>query len=106
VEDIVVPDDPTPDDPTPDDPTPDDPTDPDDPSTPVSEVSPNDNIRIWSFERTIYVQNATAEVIIVDMAGRPVQTVKATSDRLEIPMPKTGIYIVKTGAKTQKVMIR
>jgi hypothetical protein len=106
VEDIVVPDDPKPDDP--DDPTPDNPTpdDPDDPSTPISEVSPNDNIRIWSFERTIYVQNATSEIIIVDITGRPIQTVKATADRLEIPMPQPGIYIVKTGTKIQKVMIR
>jgi hypothetical protein len=40
------------------------------------------------------------------MTGRPIQTVKATADRLEIPMPQPGIYIVKTGTKTQKVMIR
>ncbi len=74
--------------------------------TPISEISANDAIRIWSYEKTIYVQNGDKEIRIADMQGRLVKTAKATADRLEIPMQKSGIYIVKTGAKTQKVMIR
>ncbi len=75
--------------------------------TPVSEITPaNYNTDIWSFEKTIYVQNPGKEIRIVDMSGRLVKTVKATADRMEIPMQKSGIYIVKTGAKTQKVMIQ
>ncbi|MBR4215810.1 MAG: BspA family leucine-rich repeat surface protein [Bacteroidales bacterium] len=75
--------------------------------TPVSEITPaKDNIDIWSFDKTIYVQNPGKEIRIVDMSGRLVKTVKATADRMEIPMQKSGIYIVKTGAKTQKVMIQ
>ena len=75
--------------------------------TPVSEITPaKDNIDIWSFDKTIYVQNPGKEIRIADMSGRLVKTVKATADRMEIPMQKSGIYIVKTGAKTQKVMIK
>ncbi len=75
--------------------------------TPISEITPaTDNIRIWSYEKTIYVQNGGKEIFVVDMSGRPVKTVKATSDRMEIPMQKAGVYIVKTGTKTQKVMIQ
>ncbi len=75
--------------------------------TPVSEITPaNYNTDIWSFDKTIYVQNPGKEIRIVDMSGRLVKTVKATADRMEIQMQKSGIYIVKTGAKTQKVMIK
>ena len=76
-------------------------------TTPVSEIAPaKDNIDIWSFEKTIFIQNPSKEIRIVDMSGRLVRTVKATADRMEIQMQKSGIYIVKTGAKTQKVMIQ
>ena len=77
---------------------------PNDP-TPVSEVSAN-SAKIWSSDKTIYVQNPGKEIRIADMSGRLVKTVKTTADRMEIPMQKSGIYIVKTGAKTQKVMIQ
>lgn len=74
--------------------------------TPVSEIAPANNIDIWSFEKTIYVQNPGKDIRIADMSGRLVMTIKATTDRMEIPMQKAGIYIVKTGVKTQKVIIR
>lgn len=85
----------------------DNPNDPNNDPTPVSEISAN-SIKIWSSDKTIIVENANAntEIRIADMSGRLVKTIKATADRMEIPMLKSGIYIVKTGAKTQKVMIQ
>jgi len=74
--------------------------------TPVSEIAPASAIDIWAFEKTIYVQNPGKDIRIADMSGRLVMTIKATADRMEIPMQKAGIYIVKTGVKTQKVIIR
>jgi surface protein len=74
--------------------------------TPVSEISINGNVRIWSYEKTIYVENGGKQIQVIDITGRLVKTINATDDRIEIPMQKAGIYIVKTVAKTQKVMIR
>lgn len=74
--------------------------------TPVSELSADNITVIWSSETTIYIQNPIKEIRIADLSGHLVKTIKATADRMEIPMPKAGIYIVKTGTKTQKVMIR
>ncbi len=75
------------------------------PVTATDDISVNSNIKIWSFEKTIFVENALKEIMIVDMAGRVVKTVKPVSDRTEINDLKSGIYIVKTGLKTQKVSL-
>jgi len=75
-------------------------------TTPTSELSINSNIRIWSFENTIFVENGCNKIEIVDMAGRVVKQVTPNSNRTEISLPNSGIYIVKTGVKTQKVIVR
>ena len=77
-----------------------------DPSTPTSELSITNTAKIFSYDKTIVIENASSEIRIADMQGRLVNTTKATTDRTEIPMQKSGIYIVKTGNTTQKVMIR
>lgn len=70
------------------------------------EIAAADNIRIWSFEKTIFVENATREIIVVDMLGRIVRKTTPAADRTEISIPTPGIYIVKTGVKMQKVLVR
>ncbi len=79
---------------------------PEDPTTPTSEVSINSNVKIWSFDRTIVIENPGHDIQIVDINGRLVKTMKTDDSRIEIPMSAPGIYIVKTVAKTQKVMIK
>ena len=74
--------------------------------TPVSEIITHNNINIWSFEKTVLVENAESEIIIADMSGRIVNRLKPDSDRMEIQMSNDGIYIVKTGLATKKVLIR
>ena len=66
----------------------------------------NSDIKIWSFEKTIFVENATKEIVVVDAVGRIVKTVKPVSDRTEIQFNKGGVYIVKSGIKTQKLIIQ
>ena len=75
-------------------------------TTPTSELTINSNIRIWSFENTIFVENSCNKIEIVDMAGRVVKQVAPNSNRTEISLPNSGVYIVKTGVKTQKVIVR
>ncbi|MBQ5404393.1 MAG: leucine-rich repeat domain-containing protein [Bacteroidales bacterium] len=64
------------------------------------------SVKIWSFNKTIFVENAAQEIVIVDMSGRIVKTIKPESSRTEIQLEKSGVYIVKTGIKTQKVSIQ
>ncbi|MBQ5540623.1 MAG: leucine-rich repeat domain-containing protein, partial [Bacteroidales bacterium] len=75
-------------------------------ATATDDISVNSNIKIWSFEKTIFVENASKEIVIVDMAGRVVKTVKPENSRIEIQLPNSGVYIVKTGLKTQKIIIQ
>lgn len=76
------------------------------PITATDDISVNSNIKIWSFEKTIFVGNASKEIVIVDMAGRVVKTVKPENSRIEIQLSNSGVYIVKTGLKTQKIIIQ
>ena len=75
------------------------------PITATDDISVNSNIKIWAFENTIFVENASKEIVIVDMSGRIVKTINPVSDRTEINVSKSGVYIVKTGTKTQKVSL-
>ena len=75
-------------------------------STPVSPVAKNNsNVRIWSYGHTLFVENAVSEIIIYNTNGIPVLKQKPTADRVELNISKSGIYIIKTGNKTQKVLI-
>ena len=75
------------------------------PKTATDDIAINSNIKIWAFENTIFVENASKEIVIVDMSGRIVKTINPVSDRTEVNVSKSGVYIVKTGTKTQKVSL-
>ena len=74
-------------------------------TTPVSEISAKSNVKIWSFGSTLFVENATTDIYIINSLGMEILQHKADSDRIEIQIPRSGVYIVKTGAKSQKVLI-
>jgi surface protein len=94
VESVVVPDEP------------EQPENPENPETATFDIVVTDNVKIWSFEKTIYVENSANEIVIVDMTGKVVKRVTPISDRMEIQLNKGGIYIVKTGLSTKKIVIR
>ena len=77
----------------------------DNPETATENIIAN-NTKIWSFDKTIVIENGGKEIRIVDMSGRTIKTVNADNQRTEIPMQKSGIYIVKTGLTAQKVIIK
>ncbi|MBQ3691148.1 MAG: CotH kinase family protein [Bacteroidales bacterium] len=74
--------------------------------TPVPEITPHNNIKIWSYEKRVFVENAESEIIIVDMSGRIVNRIKPNNDHMEIQLSNDGIYIVKTGLNSQKILIK
>jgi hypothetical protein len=63
-------------------------------------------VKIWSYEKTVIVENGAGNIVIVDASGRVVKTVSSSDFRTEIQLSKCGMYIVKTGLKTQKVYIQ
>jgi uncharacterized protein YkuJ len=63
-------------------------------------------VKIWSYEKTVIVENGAGNIVIIDASGRVVKTVSGNDFRTEIQLPKCGMYIVKTGVKTQKVYIQ
>ena len=81
------------------------PTNPDNPSTSVVEVSSN-SVRIWSFDKTVFVENADSEIHIITLSGTTVCRLVPESSRIEINLSKAGIYVVKCGKISQKVAIQ
>ena len=79
--------------------------DPDNPSTAVAEIS-NTNIRIWSFGSTVYVENATSDIYIVNLSGSLITKRTPEFSRMEISLNNKGVFIVKTGDTTQKIIIQ
>lgn len=73
-------------------------------TTPVSEITPNANIKVWSFDKTINIIGASGkEYRIVDMGGRPLKNGTAQSDREQVQLSHSGIAIVIVGNKAYKV---
>ena len=93
VESVVVPDEP------------EQPENPENPETATENITLS-NVKIWSFEKTIIVENAEKEIVIADMSGRVVKNIKPENTRTEIHLNKGGIFLVKTGLSTKKVVIR
>ena len=81
------------------------PENPDNPSTAVAEIS-NSNIRIWSFGSTVYIENATSDIYIVNLSGSLITKCTPESSHIEINLNNKGVYIVKTGNSTQKIVIQ
>ena len=76
------------------------------PETATENIVANNNTRIWSYDKTIVVENGGKEIRIIDMSGRTIKNINNANQHTEIKMQKQGIYIVKTGVKTQKVIIK
>ena len=81
------------------------PDNPDNPPTPVSEVS-NSNVRIWNYSNSIVVDNADEDIFVIRSSGVTTKIVSPESSRTEIRISNPGVYIVKTGKVSQKVMIQ
>ena len=76
--------------------------------TPTS-LFPDDNHRsekVWAYNKTIYIANAPDEKYkIIDTYGRMITSNTTNSDKEEVAISKTGIYIVILNNKTHKVFI-
>ena len=74
--------------------------------TPVSTVSPSENVKVWAYKRVIYIDNALdANFKIIDLSGRIVKQDKAHSTRCEIHLGKSGVFVVVVAGRSFKVVL-
>ncbi len=78
----------------------------DDFATPVSELVSNKDVKVWSFDKTIFIESAAGQdYIIVDANGRMLRNSVTTSNRDEVVLNRqsTGIVIVRIANKSFKL---
>ena len=73
--------------------------------TPVSEITAEDGIKVWSYNHTAYISAQPGmEYRIVDMGGRTIRHGVTASNREEVSLNGiNGIVIVKIGNQTFKI---
>ena len=81
---------------------------PDDPgaiTTPVSEITTDSGVKVWSYNRTIYIESQPGtDYKVVDLSGRTIKNGVTRSTREEVTLSRaTGIVIVKVNGKTFKI---
>ncbi|MBQ5540678.1 MAG: hypothetical protein IIU03_10635, partial [Bacteroidales bacterium] len=79
---------------------------PENPETATDDISVNSNVKIWSNEKTVFVENAVTSIYVVDLLGHIIKNIQPQNTRTEIRINQTGIYIIKTGLNTKKVVIQ
>ena len=74
--------------------------------TPVSEITPDSGIKVWSFGGTIIIEaQPNTDYTIVDLSGRTLKNDVTHSTRETVSLSRRAarIVIVKIGNKTFKV---
>ena len=62
-------------------------------------------VNIYAYQNTIVVENATSEILVYNAMGALVGREAINRVRTEITVTTTGVYIVKTGGTTKRVMV-
>lgn len=80
-------------------------TDPAEVITPVSSVSEPEDVKVWSFGGTVYIQaQPDMDYTIIDLTGRTIKTGITRSTREEVTLSRhAGIVIVNINGKSVKV---
>lgn len=72
--------------------------------TPVSEISPESDVKVWSFDGTVYIEaQPDMDYTIVDLTGRTIKKGVTHSTHEELNLNAKGIVIVKIGNKSFKI---
>jgi len=80
-------------------------TDPAEVITPVSSVSETEDVKVWSFGGTVYIQaQPDMDYTIIDLSGRTIKKGVTRSTREEVALSRHGaIVIVNINGKSVKV---
>jgi hypothetical protein len=77
-------------------------------ATPTNELtSINSGVKVYSAHSEIIIEGTAARetVTLYSIKGKQLKTIVPTGERLNIPVDKQGIYLVKIGGKTYKVVV-
>jgi len=74
--------------------------------TPVSSVADSPNIKVWSFNSTIYIASTPdSQYKIIDLQGRTIKSATTKSSYEEVNINNSGIYVVIINGKSFKVSL-
>ena len=77
-----------------------------DEGTAISDVAGDETV-IYAYGHTIVVETTlTGDIIVNDVNGRIIAKSQSNGDRTEFYIPKSGVYAVRIGTVSQKVVIR
>ncbi|MBR4440692.1 MAG: T9SS type A sorting domain-containing protein [Bacteroidales bacterium] len=64
------------------------------------------SIKVWSYNHTIYIENAPdTKYTIIDLNGRVITTSKTQSTKEDIRINKSGVLIVIIGNQSFKITL-
>ena len=72
----------------------------------VDVTSLTSGIKVYASRSEILVEGTAARetITLYSITGKQLETVVSSGERLNLPVDKQGIYLVKTGGKTYKVV--
>ncbi|MDR3705833.1 MAG: choice-of-anchor Q domain-containing protein [Paludibacteraceae bacterium] len=65
-------------------------------------INYNDNLRIYSRNQTIYIENASSPISVYNVMSQLIT--RGTNTQFTVPV--AGVYIVRVGDKTQKIIVK
>ncbi|MCQ2216742.1 MAG: YDG domain-containing protein, partial [Bacteroidales bacterium] len=74
-------------------------------ATAIDEVASAD-VKIYSRGNIIVVENADSPIEVFDISGKRVERQSEILSRVEIPMSDRGVFVVRTGNTSQKVIVK
>ncbi len=72
------------------------------PFTAVDDVQSN-QVKVWGYNRIVYIENAEGVAQVFDVSGRLVKSAEINDAHIEIPMERSGVYIVVVEGKSYQI---
>ena len=63
-----------------------------------------DQVSLYVMDKTICIDGAEEPLFVYDLLGALVGT--GRGEEVRIPVPQTGVYVVRAGGKAAKVVVR
>ena len=73
-------------------------------STGVNDVVSSEMV-VWTEGNSIYVRDSEGDVEVYDLLGRLIASKRGGQENIQISVPQKGIYVVKVGTETHKVVL-
>ena len=71
----------------------------------VEAVAAAESMKVQTSGLTIFIRNADADIEVYEVGGKLIGKVRTMNGEAQITVPQSGIYLVKAGAQTRKVVL-